>query len=80
MTLGPFGPGAYSGQTSAGVSLTAADVLRLQVTVVHGAGTVLSSGDKEVLVPDAGSTLLLLGSSLMTLGFFARSRKQAATA
>lgn len=75
-SLGPFAPGAYSGSTSAGISLVPGDVLALQVVInMTGPGT--ASGDKEgIPVPDGGTTLLLLGAALSGLGLI-NSRKLA---
>lgn len=75
-SLGAFGPGAFSG-TANGPSLALLGglySLTEQVLLTHtAAGS--SSFNAELEVPDAGTTLVLLGSSLTLLGFVGRSRK-----
>ncbi len=75
--LGPFSPGAFSGSTTAGISLVPGDVLALRLVInMTGAGN--ASGDKEgQSVPDGGTTVLLLGAALSGLGLISRSRKLA---
>lgn len=70
--LGPFGPGAFSGATSGpGVGDNAFSLTEI-VTVTHRvAGS--SSGNAELTVPDGGTTVALLGLSL--LGLFGAQRK-----
>ena len=66
LTQGPFGPGAFSGTTTGGVTLTPADLFCIQVGIFHsGAGS--TTGDKHVTVPDGGSTVALLGLALLGL-------------
>lgn len=71
-TIGPLGPGAYSGSAGATVNLTPQDVLTLEIIINHGDGMLISSGDKYVGIPDGGATLVLLGCSLLGLGLISR--------
>jgi hypothetical protein len=67
-----FGKGAYScslsapGQTSEPFSLTK------KIVITHVKGTKTSSGDAELTVPDGGTTLALLGCSMLGLGAIRR--------
>jgi hypothetical protein len=79
---GPFGPGAFSG-TQGGPSYTtlgAPYALTQVIDVTHTAAGQNSTGNATLDVPDAGTTMMLLGSSLTALGLFGRSRKAAVKA
>jgi len=74
-SLGPFGPGAFSGSTSAATSFPAGSDIELVAYITHsGAGT--TSFDQEAKgVPEPG-TLLLLGSGFAGLAFYGRMRRR----
>lgn len=64
---GPLGSGAFSDTSYGSVSLAPSDIFSVQVIIQHdGAG--LTSGDKEVSVPDGGTTVMLLGGALSIFG------------
>ena len=73
-TDGPFGPGAFSqnGHTSVGLGGLGPNFsITQQVVITHtAAGT--SSFDAESQVPDGGTTLALLGGSMLGLGTIRR--------
>jgi hypothetical protein len=60
---GPFGPGAFSGTVSGSLSLSASDLLALEVDITH-TGSELTTGDKSLQTPDSGSAVALLGIAL----------------
>jgi hypothetical protein len=65
-SLGPFGPGAFSGSTTGNITLNPADVVAMQVLITQtGSGT--STGDKNLKVPEGGSAVALLGLALVGL-------------
>jgi len=67
--VGPFGPGGFNGSGSAAVTLAPRDVLSLVVDITHtGLGVQVSSGNKDVEIPDGGTTIALLGVALMGIG------------
>lgn len=66
LSLGPFGPGAFSGTTTGNLTLNPADVIAMQVLITqNGSGT--STGDKNLKVPEGGSAVALLGLALVSL-------------
>jgi len=77
--LGSYGPGAFSGSANALGSLTAADhTLDLVAHITHprsstGLGLNSSFNFQATAVPEP-STLLLLGSGIASLAFYARRR------
>ena len=78
-TIGPVNtPPAFG--ASQGGAITAGFTGTITETIVLSAnpGYFASFDAGLKTVPDSGTTLILLGSSLTLLGFFARSRKQAA--
>ena len=60
---GPFGPGAFSGTVSGSLSLSALDLLALEVDITH-TGSQLTTGDESLTTPDSGSAVALLGIAL----------------
>ena len=66
LSLGPFGPGAFSGTTTGNITLNPADVIAMQVLITqNGSGS--STGDKNLKVPEGGSAVALLGFALVGL-------------
>jgi len=75
-TLGPSGPGAFSGTTSGLAPTDAAYSLTQYVQIVHaGAGT--SSFDAELLAPEP-TVMALFGLGLFGVGAAARRRRASA--
>lgn len=75
-SLGPF-TGAFSGSaTSGSVSIAPVDTLSLFADIMHGTGGGNSSFNSQVhpRVPEPG-TLMLLGSGLFSVAFFARRKR-----
>ena len=72
-SLGPFGPGAFSGSISSGALNFSTGTLELDATITHtGTGSQISSFDNNLhSVPEPGM-LLMFGSSLVGLAFFRR--------
>ena len=78
---GPLGPGAFSSSASGSVGLASSDTLSLIIEITHAGSRSkqITTGNKDVYgdgVPDAGTTLALLGLGLTGLGVFGRGRKQ----
>jgi hypothetical protein len=67
-----FGPGAFACSVGSPGQPTSPFALSKKIVISHGAGTQTSSGDTEVTVPDGGTTLALLGGSLLGLGVLRR--------
>ena len=67
-----FGPGAFACSVGSPGQTTNPCALTKKIVISHGAGTQTSSGDTEVTVPDGGTTLALLGGSLLGLGALRR--------
>lgn len=66
LSLGPFGPGAFSDTTTGTITLNPSDIIALQVNITQsGSGT--TTGDKNLKVPEGGSTLALLGIAMVGL-------------
>jgi hypothetical protein len=64
LTLGPLTGSPFSGTATGGMTLTTEDLLKLIVVINHtGAG--LTTGDKDLTVPDGGSAVALLGIALV---------------
>ena len=64
-----FGPGAFACDVGAPGTYTSPFSLTKRITIDHGAGgTLVSSGDTEITVPDGGTTIAMLGLSLLGLG------------
>ncbi|MGZ4963511.1 MAG: hypothetical protein ACXWKG_08040 [Limisphaerales bacterium] len=71
---GPFSGGAFASTVSTGFSGGNPFSLTEVATITHTQNGV-TSFNEELRVPDAGLTLALLGSSLIGLAAFSRSRK-----
>jgi hypothetical protein len=61
---GPFGPGAFSG-TATGALALPADFSLTQAATIHHSGKGNTSFNATLTVPDAGSTVALLGCALV---------------
>jgi len=64
ITLGPFVGSPFSGTATGGITLTSSDILSLIVGIDHTAAG-LTTGDKDLTVPDGGSAVALLGIALV---------------
>jgi len=73
---GAFGPGGFSNIKSISFSGGLPFSLTEVATITH-TKKAITSFNEELRVPDAGMTLALLGSSLLGLAAFSRSRKSA---
>ena len=74
-TEGPFtGPGAFSknGNASVGLAVLGSHYSLTQQVVITATGAGTSSFDAEAQVPDGGTTLVLLGGSMLGLGAIRR--------
>lgn len=73
---GAFGPGAFANKQSLAFNGSIPYSLTEVATITHTKRGV-TSFNEELRVPDAGLTIALLGSSLLGLAAFSRSRKTA---
>jgi hypothetical protein len=73
VSVGPLGPGAFSGSAQAPVNLGGVFTMGLSTTYTH-AGAQTSSGNAQLSVPEP-SVMLLLGSGLAGLGGVVWRRK-----
>ena len=75
LSMGPFGPGAFSGTTSGQIALQNPFSITEEVQITHTAAGQITSFDAEstVAVPEPG-TLLLLGSGLLGLAGYGKMR------
>jgi hypothetical protein len=74
-TLGPFGAGAFSGETSGSVSATGPFSLTLKADITHARAGSTSFDLALAPVPvSEPSSVLLLGSGLLGLAFWGRKR------
>jgi hypothetical protein len=64
LTLGPLAGSPFSGTATGGITLASADLLTLVVGIDHTAAG-LTTGDKDLTVPDGGSAVALLGIALV---------------
>lgn len=72
-TQGPF-TGAFSGSVVGGTVTNAGPYsLTQQITITH-TGSSITTGNSLLTVPDSGTSVLLLGAGLISLGFMARLR------
>jgi len=79
LTSMTFAQGAFSGTDGARVpdNLTSSFSLRMEAIITHGSGAFKhTSFDSKLTVPDGGSTLILLGAALASLGLFVRTRRK----
>lgn len=76
---GPFAAGAFAGAvTGSSINNVGPYALTQVVSITHGAGTFQSTGDALLTVPDSGTSILLLGAGLTSLGLVARMRRRVA--
>jgi hypothetical protein len=74
-SLGPLGPGAFSGSTSAGTSFAAGSNIELVALITQTGPGATSFNAEAKGVPEPG-TLLLLGSGFAGLAFYGRMRRR----
>jgi hypothetical protein len=64
--MGPLAGSPFSGTATGGVTVGAADVLGIQMVINHTASG-LTTGNKNLTIPDGGSAVALLGIALTGL-------------
>lgn len=74
--LGPFNPGAFSGSESRDLSPPDPFSITLRTIITHPAQGQISSFDLNVVPAPEPGTLVLLGSGLIGVAFYARKRRK----
>lgn len=76
-SVGPFAGPAFSDSILGGTINSAGPYSLTEVIKITSAGASAITGDASLSVPDAGTTVMLLGAGLMALGLVGSRRKRA---